>query len=116
MDALENLQVWKRSCRLSADLFGTMRDSKDFGFKDQITRSAISVPANIAEGYERDSDREFCRFLKIAKGSCGELRTQLYIGVEAGFIDRDLAKKFIGEALEISRMIQGLIRRYQVSQ
>jgi len=114
MDALENLQVWKRSCRLSADLYGTMRNSKNFGFKDQITRSALSVPSNIAEGYERDSNREFCRFLKIAKGSCGELRTQLYIGIEAEFIDRELAGKFIREATEISRMIQGLIRHYQV--
>jgi four helix bundle protein len=80
MDALENLGVWKRSCRLSVELYKLLRD---FGFRDQVTRSALSVPSNIAEGYERDSSKEFSRFLKIAKGSCGELRTQLYIGTEA---------------------------------
>ncbi|MEK7796624.1 MAG: four helix bundle protein, partial [Pseudomonadota bacterium] len=60
---------------------------RDYDYKDQVTRSGLSVPSNIAEGYERDSDRELARFLRIAKGSCGELRTQLYIGLEAGFID-----------------------------
>lgn len=111
MDALENLDVWKRSCRLSVDLYAVLCACKDFGFRDQITRSALSVPSNIAEGYERDSAKEFSRFLKIAKGSCGELRTQLYIGAEAGFIDKAKAFQMIQEAVEISRMIQGLIRR-----
>ena len=86
MEALESLEVWKRSCRLSVDLYRLLRNCKDYGLKDQITRSALSVPSNIAEGYERDSTAEFLRFLRIAKGSCGELRTQLYIGAEADFI------------------------------
>jgi four helix bundle protein len=113
MDALERLEVWKRSCRLSVELYRLLAGCGDFGFKDQITRSALSVPSNIAEGYERDSAREFSRFLKIAKGSCGELRTQLYIGVKAGFIEKSKALGMIEEAAEISRMIQGLIRRYE---
>lgn len=111
MDALENLDVWKRSCRLSVELYKLLNDCKDFGFRDQVTRSALSVPSNIAEGYERDSSKEFSRFLKIAKGSCGELRTQLYIGVEAGFIKKINAFPMIQEAAEVSRMLQGLIRR-----
>lgn len=111
MDALENLDVWKRSCRLSVDLYAALCACKDFGFRDQITRSALSVPSNIAEGYERDSAKEFSRFLKIAKGSCGELRTQLYIGAEVGFVDKAKAFQMIQEAVEISRMLQGLIRR-----
>ncbi len=111
MDALENLEVWKRSCRLSVELYQALSDCKDFGFRDQVTRSALSVPSNIAEGYERDSTREFSRFLKIAKGSCGELRTQLYIGCEAGFINAASGTQFIREATEIARMIQGLIKR-----
>jgi four helix bundle protein len=111
MDALERLEVWKRSCRLAVDLYQTLSESREFGFRDQVTRSALSVPSNIAEGYERDSDRELARFLRIAKGSCGELRTQLYIGLEAGFIDSRQAKLMIQEAIEISRMLQGLIRR-----
>ncbi len=112
MDALENLDVWKRSCRLSVSLYRELRTCRDLGFKDQITRSALSVPSNIAEGYERDSVRELQRFLRIAKGSCGELRTQLYIGIKAGFVERETGLKLAQEAAEISRMIHGLIRHY----
>ncbi len=115
MEALESLEVWKRGCRLSVDLYRLLRNCKDYGFKDQVTRSALSVPSNIAEGYERDSTAEFLRFLRIAKGSCGELRTQLYIGAEADFIERSRALEFIQEATEIARMIQGLIKHYSSS-
>ncbi|MEK7322307.1 MAG: four helix bundle protein [Pseudomonadota bacterium] len=91
IDALEKLEVWKRGCRLAVDVFQILEHSKEYGFRDQITRSALSVPSNIAEGFERDSPREFCRFLKIAKGSSGELRTQLYIAAEVGLLERDTA-------------------------
>ena len=110
IDALEKLEVWKRGCRLAVDLYKTLEQSRDYGFKDQITRSALSVPSNIAEGFERDSVREFCRFLKIAKGSCGELRTQLYIAAESGLLEKDAAFAMIREAAEISRMLRGLIK------
>lgn len=105
------MDVWKRSCRLSVELYKLLGDCRDFGFRDQVTRSALSVPSNIAEDYERDSDRGLARFPRIAKGSCGELRTQLYIGLEAGFIDYRQAKLMIQEAIEVLRMLRGLIRR-----
>lgn len=111
MDAFENLDVWKRSSRLCVDLYKSLSICRDAGFKDQITRSALSVPSNIAEGYERDSSKEFSRFLRIAKGSCGELRTQLYIGAEAGLLDKVVALSMVAEATEISMMLQGLIKR-----
>jgi len=111
MDAFEKLEVWKRSARLSVELYKQLSGCRDAGFKDQITRAALSVPSNIAEGYERDSGREFARFLRIAKGSCGELRTQLYIGAEAGFMDKPVALDMVAEATEIARMLQGLIAR-----
>ncbi|HMO12746.1 MAG TPA: four helix bundle protein [Pirellulaceae bacterium] len=78
-----------------------------------MTRSGLSVPSNIAEGYERDSVSETIRFLKISKGSAGELLTQTYIGIEAGYIDRDLGKTWIQEIREISRMLAGLIKHWQ---
>ena len=81
----EDLEVWKRSARLSADLYKEMQQVKDFGFRDQITRAGLSVPSNIAEGFERQSDKEFVNFLSHARGSCGELRTQVYIGMEIGY-------------------------------
>jgi len=85
MDAFENLEVWKRSCRLSADLYRTLDACRVYGFRDQVTRAALLIPSNIAEGYERNSSREYKRYLGIAKGLCGELRTQPYIGIEAGY-------------------------------
>lgn len=79
MARFEDLAVWKRSARLSAELYKSLRDLKDFGFRDQITRAGLSIPSNIAEGYERESAKETTNFLNYAKGSAGELRTQLYI-------------------------------------
>src|SRR4030067_1037494 len=102
MDALESLDVWKRSCRLSVELYRCLGDCRDYGYRDQVTRSALSVPSNIAEGYERDSPREFSRFLRIAKGSCGELRTQLFIGAEAGVMEKEKGMTYIHEDVEIS--------------
>ncbi len=110
MDAFEKLDVWRRSSRLCADLYRHMKACRDHSFRDQLTRSALSVPSNIAEGYERDSKKEFIRYLRIAKGSCGELRTQLYIGKEAGFIDPEVFQVFLQESVELSKMLQGLIR------
>ena len=78
MPGFEDLEVWKRSARLSADIYKTLANLKDYGFKDQITRSGLSIPSNIAEGAERESIKEFINFLSYAKGSAGELRTQIY--------------------------------------
>ncbi|MGB6220559.1 four helix bundle protein [Haloferula sp.] len=75
----DNLDVWKRSCRLAVDVCIASHGSKDFALKDQIQRSAISIPSNIAEGAESKSDADFCRFLDFSAGSCGELRNQLMI-------------------------------------
>jgi len=104
----EDLEVWKRSVKLSIRLYNLLSSCKDYGFRDQITRSGLSVPSNIAEGFERSTNKELIRFLDIARGSNGELRTQLYIGVEAGFIDRETGTVLIGETKELSAMITGL--------
>lgn len=73
----EDLKVWKRASRLSVDAFIVLHNLKDFIIKDQISRCSLSIPSNIAEGMERDSEQDTIRFLRIAKGSCAELRTQL---------------------------------------
>ena len=106
----ENLAVWKRSARLSAEIYKELGNIKNFSFRDQVTRSALSISSNIAEGFERVSKKECLQFLSYARGSCGELRSQIYIGVEIKFIDKDVGKKWIDEAIEISSMISGLIR------
>ena len=108
--AFEDLDVWRRSKSLSADIYLRLGKLKDLGFRDQITRSGLSIPSNIAEGFERESVKECINFLSYAKGSCGELRTQIYIGKEIGYIQDDAAGKWIRETEEISSMIKGLIK------
>ena len=109
----ENLDAWKRAARLSAGLFLALDGSRAYAFKDQATRSALSIASNIAEGYERDSARDRIKFLTYAKGSCGELRTQLYIGIEAGYIPRDQGWAWIRETRELSAMLYGLIKAFR---
>ena len=108
--AFEDFEVWKRSARLSAELYKALRELKDFGFRDQITRAGLSIPSNIAEGFERESIKESINFLSYAKGSCGELRTQIYIGVNIGYIENQKGKEWRQETVEISSMLAGLIK------
>jgi len=110
MEAFEKLDVWKRSSRLCVELYKAIESCRDWAFKDQITRAALSIPSNIAEGYERDSNKEFAYFLRVAKGSAGELRTQLYVAAEIGLIGRKSTLEMVEEAREIARMLQGLIK------
>jgi four helix bundle protein len=107
----ERLAVWQRSKQLAVGVYQEFAQCRDPGFKDQITRSALSVPSNIAEGMERGTAREKCRFLWIAKASCAELRTQMIIGFEVGYIAESLAADWITETRELSRMLSGLINK-----
>jgi four helix bundle protein len=109
----ENLDVWKRAAALSADIYLHLADLKDFGFKDQLTRSGLSVPSNIAEGMERVSNQEKLRFLDIARASLAEARTQIYIGMKIGYVAKERGKKWIEEAESIAKMISGLMSTIQ---
>ena len=104
------MEVWKKSARLCADIYKELNQLKDYGFKDQITRSALSISSNIAEGFERESQKECLNFLSYAKGSCGELRSQIYIGMEIGYITREKGDVWILITNEISAMLSGLIK------
>jgi four helix bundle protein len=96
------MDVWKRACRLSVSIYKEMAEIRDYGFKDQITRSGLSVPSNIAEGFGRDSDKQKINFLNYAKGSCAELRTQVYIGMDIGYVQHNVGSYWIKETNEIS--------------
>ncbi|WP_300366235.1 four helix bundle protein [Hydrogenimonas sp.] len=108
----ETLDVWKMACVLSSDIYIGLRDCKDFGFKDQITRSGLSVASNIAEGVERDSDKESWRFLDIAQASAAELKTQIYIGMKIEYIDHKSGKNWLKETDRIHMMIKSLKRSF----
>jgi len=108
--SFEDLEVWKRGCRQAVNVYRTLECDRHFSLRDQMERAAVSVPSNIAEGQERDTTPDFLRFLRIAKGSNGELRTQLYIARELGIIDESAGKELVQESREISKMLQGLIQ------
>ncbi|WP_035240300.1 four helix bundle protein [Desulfobacter vibrioformis] len=108
--SFEDLNVWKQSCRLTVRLYRELKDCRDFGLKDQMTRAAVSIASNIAEGAERDSKAEFTRFLHIAKGSAAELRTQIYISMKINMIPEETAQKFVADLKKISAMLHNLIK------
>jgi len=105
------LLVWQRSRDLSVKVYKESTRIKDFGFKDQLTRSMLSVPSNIAEGIEKDYKKEKIRYLLISKGSIGEFITQVDIGIEAGFIDKITGLEWMKEAEMISKMIGKFVQK-----
>lgn len=109
----EDLDVWKRAVKLSVEIYKHLSGLRDYGFRDQITRAGLSISSNIAEGFERMSAKEKVTFLNYAKGSCGELRSQTYIGMEIGYVDRELGQNWLKEATSISAMLAGLIKAQQ---
>lgn len=113
--SFEELEIWKRACALAVRIYNMLKGCRDYAFKDQMTRAALSIASNISEGAERDSKAEFIRFLNIAKGSAAELRTQLYIAGQAGIIRADESEEFIREGKELSSMMHGLIKAIRKS-
>ncbi len=108
--SFEDLNVWKKSCQQSLAIYRILENVRDFGLKSQMERAGVSVPSNIAEGSERGSPREFARFLKIAKGSNAELRTQLYLAKELQLIQLSDFRILLENNKEILAMLQGLIQ------
>jgi len=108
----EDLPVWKKAKELGVNIYSLTRGNPfagDYGFADQIRRATISVSSNIAEGFERGSKTELIQFLYVAKGSCGEVRSQLAIAKELGYIDSESYAKNYSLCTETSRQISGLI-------
>ncbi len=102
--------VWQKAENLSKKIYKEFKDSKDWSFKDQIQRAAVSIMNNIAEGYERRSNNESKHFLFIAKGSCGETRTMLHLAKDLEKLSIETSEKLIGDSEEISKMLSGLIK------
>ena len=118
-NSFEDLPVWQSAKELSALFYKAAAEGKirnDYGLKDQIQRAAVSVSSNIAEGFERGSKREFIQFLYIAKGSCGELRSQLYIAKDLGYLDNGVSENLIKSAYNTSKQISGFIKYLKNSQ
>jgi len=105
----KNLDIWKRSSKICSKIYLYFKNCKDYGFKDQITGSALSIQSNIAEGVEKISDKDTIKFLDIARGSIAEVQTQIYIGIKIEYIENKTGLKWIDEYEEISKMITSFI-------
>ena len=104
----EELEIWKQARTLSGKIYKLTREgqfARDFGLCSQIQRASVSVMSNIAEGYERGGNQELIQFLAIAKGSCGEVRCQLYVALDQGYVKRDEAEALIDQHKKLSIMI-----------
>jgi four helix bundle protein len=108
----EDLNVWKQARQLTQEVYRltkTEKFLKDFGLRDQIRRAAISVMSNIAEDFERGGNQEFVQFLYVAKASCGEVRSQLYVALDQGYVTADNSEKLLQLFRRLSGMISNLI-------
>jgi len=110
ISSFEDILSWQKAKDLAIDVYSDFKTNKDYGFKDQIQRAVISVSNNIAEGFERRGDKEFKHFLFIAKGSCGEVRSMLYVALGLGYINEKTFRNYTERTIEISRLLSGLIK------
>jgi four helix bundle protein len=108
--SFEELEVWKRSSNLMAEIYQIFKNSREYAFRDQVIRSSLSISSNIAEGCERNSNPDFIRFLHIAKGSTAELKSQILIAERIGIVSKVESVRITQELSEISSMIHGLIK------
>jgi len=112
MRTFEEIEAWQFSRELAKLIYEATKQGQfahDYGLKDQIQRAAVSIMSNIAEGFERGSNKEFMNFLSIAKGSCGEVRSQLYVAFDQGYIDESQFERMVHLCVRVSVMLQAFI-------
>lgn len=111
VERFEDLIAWQKARHLAAEIYRVSAQgdfSRDFGLRDQIRRAAVSAMSNIAEGFDRGSRSEFHQYLVIAKASCAEVRSQLYVAQDVGYIDQEIFDSVSSSTAELSRIIGGL--------
>ena len=110
--SFEEIASWQKARELTREIYSISNQgvfAKDFSLRDQIRRASISIMSNIAEGSERDGNREFLQFLSIAKGSSAEVRTQLYVALDQNYIDKNTFETLSAISIEIGNLIGGLM-------
>jgi four helix bundle protein len=111
IEKFEDLIAWQKARQLTKTIYEITsigRFSKDFGLQGQIRNATVSIMSNIAEGFDRASRNEFHHFLVIAKGSCAEVRSQLYVALDAGYLDNTIFEQVTLQARELAKIIAGL--------
>jgi len=106
----EDIIAWQKAGKLTIKIYKIFENSSNYNFKNQIERCVLSIMNNIAEGFERMSNKEFKYFLFIAKRSCGEVRSMLYIAFKLNYINTNQFNKLLSQTIEISKMLSGLIK------
>ena len=107
----EDLVAWQKARELTREIYSVTKGGdfgKDFGLRDQIRRASVSVMSNIAEGFDRGGRPEFHQYLVVAKASCAEVRSQLYVALDAGYLSAELFNRLFCMAEEVSRIVNGL--------
>ncbi|MDQ3685538.1 MAG: four helix bundle protein [Acidobacteriota bacterium] len=113
IESFEELRVWQKGIELVKQVYvltGEGEFKRDFGLRDQIRRAAVSIPTNIAEGFERASRKEYLLFLKIAKGSAGEVRSLLRVALEVGYLDESSYNQLRDDVMALSRYLSNQIK------
>lgn len=116
VEAFEDLRVWQQGIALARQIYALTNTGllkKDFGLRDQLRRASVSIPTNIAEGFERSSTKEYIRFLAIVKGLSGEVRSLLRVAFEIGYLEESTYKHLQNHVIQISRMLAGQIKSLQ---
>lgn len=105
IERFEDITAWQKARQLTQEIYAVSNHAefaRDYPLRDQIRRAALSIPSNIAEGFERDGDKEFLQFLSIAKGSCGEVRAHLYVALDQAYLTEDRFRQLTELAEETS--------------
>jgi four helix bundle protein len=112
----EDIIAWQKSQDLCVKIYQHFRELKDFGYKDQIRRAALSISNNIAEGFDRKGDKEFLRFLYMALGSASETRSMLHLATRLNYLTDEQASSLLEQVNEVSRITRGLVKAIDASQ
>jgi four helix bundle protein len=107
----EDIVAWQKSKEFTLVVYKIFKGNRDYGFKDQLQRACVSVMNNIAEGFERNSDKELKSFLYIAKGSCGEVRSMAHLAKELRYIHESEFRRIYDLSIETSKLLSGFIKK-----
>jgi len=106
----EDIVAWQKAQDLAVDIYSTFQSSKDYGFKDQICRAVVSISNNIAEGFDRNSNADFSRFLYFSIASCSEVKSMLHLANKLNYLTDEQKLSLLEKANEVSKIIRGLIK------
>lgn len=111
INSFEDILAWQKAMLLTKEAYLLQKNINDRAFNSQLQRASVSIMNNIAEGFERQSNKELKQFLYIAKGSCGEVRSMIRLGEELGYVSASSSKRLVEMSVEISKLLSGFIKK-----